>query len=97
MPRFFIEFDGAEGGPVEAQYASAEEARNAAIVRLGGYLQEHPEFAYQRHWRVDIRDHAQHLVAHVIVATVNAPPPINWESFDRLPSTYRKDSRPLKD
>lgn len=97
MPRFFISFDGADEGPQEADYASLDEARNAAIVLLGGYLQEHPEFAYNRHWRVDVRDHAQRLLAHVIVATVDAPSFINWESFEKRPSTYKKDSRPLKD
>ena len=77
MAKFFIKFDGAPDDEQEAEYASVDEARNAAIMLLGGYLQEHPEFAYQQHWRVDLRDHAHRMVAHVIVATVAAPPPIN--------------------
>ncbi|UAK25663.1 DUF6894 family protein [Sphingomonas nostoxanthinifaciens] len=94
MSRFLIKFDGTDE-QLEGDYASVDEARNAAISILGEYLQKTPEFAYRQHWRVDVRDHAQRLVFHVIVATVAAPPPINWESFDKKPSTYIKDGRPL--
>ena len=90
MPKFYIRFDGATDGDIEADYQSLSDARNAAVKMLGGYLQKHPEYAYQRHWRVDVRDHAQRLLAHVIVATVEAPPPINWESFDKLPEAYKQ-------
>ena len=85
MAKFYIKFDGASDGEKELDFASVDEARNAAIVLLGGYLQEHPEFAYERHWRVDLRDHARRLVYHVIIATVAAAPRINWESFDHKP------------
>ena len=90
MAKYYIKFDGAPEDEQEADYASADEARNAAVMLLGAYLQEHPEYAFQRHWRVDVRDHARRLVTHVIVATVDAPPPINWESFAERPEGYKR-------
>ena len=82
MPIYSIEMDGTREDPVSAEYESLEQARNAAIVLLGGYLQEHPVFAYERHWRVDVKDQAGRLLLHVIVATVDAPGFINWQSFE---------------
>ena len=82
MARFYIDMDGDEPDEVGVDVASLDEARNEAIVRLGGYLRERPDFAYRRHWRVDVKDHAHRLMLHVIVATVVAPPPINRDSFD---------------
>ena len=82
MARYFIKFDG-EGTPEnEAEYPSLEAARNAAISLLGAHLQAHPEYAYERHWRVDVLDHSKRLLLHVIVATVDAPKPLNWASLD---------------
>ena len=81
MPRFYIDLDGAEQDQDGAEFPSLDAARNAAIERLGVYLQAHPDFAYSRHWRVDVRDSSRRLLLHVIVGTVIAPPPINKASF----------------
>jgi hypothetical protein len=82
MPRFYIDFDGATQDEGGQDFPDSEAARNAAVERLGVYLQDHPEFAYSRHWRVDVRDSARRLVLHVIVSTVQAPPPINFASYE---------------
>lgn len=82
MPRFYIDLDGAIKDEVGTDFASVDEARNAAIQRLGEYLQVDPAFAYARHWRVDVRDSSRRLLLHVIVGTVVAPPPINKASFE---------------
>lgn len=82
MAIYFIKFDGAEEYERQVEHPSIAEARNDAVAMLGGYLQEHPEFAYERHWRVDLFDESRRLLLHVIVATVDAPKPLNWASFD---------------
>ena len=83
MPFFYIDLDGATKDEQGTEFATVDDARNAAIERLGAYLQRHPEFAYARHWRVDVRDSSMRLLLHVIVGTVVAAPPINWASFDQ--------------
>ena len=82
MPRYYIDFDGAEQDVEGQDFADNDAARNAAIELLGTYLQHHPEYAYARHWRVDVKDSARRLLFHVIVGTIVAPPPINFASFD---------------
>lgn len=82
MPRFYIDLDGAEQDEEGREFPSLEEARNAAIERLGLYLQKHPDFAYHQHWRVDVKDSSRRLLLHVIVGTILAPPFINKASFE---------------
>ena len=82
MSSYNIESPGPGGSETERDFASPEAARDAAITMLGEYLQHHPDFAYQKHWRVDVRDHSRRLLMHVMVATVDAPPPINFRSFE---------------
>lgn len=81
MPLFSIKLDGSESPVVEEDFAGVDEARNAAVSILGSYLQEHPEYANNRHWRVDLKDHRGRLVLHVVVATVEAPLPLNVASY----------------
>lgn len=82
MPRYFIAFDGSGQPDLERDFSSTDAARDAAVVLLGEYLQQHPEFAYNRHWRVDLKNHDRRLLLHVMVATVDAPPPLNFRSFE---------------
>jgi len=81
MPLFSINLDGSASPAVEEEFAGVDEARNAAIKILGAYLQEHPEYAINRHWRVDLTDHRGRLLLHVVVATVEAPLPLNVASY----------------
>jgi hypothetical protein len=88
LARYYIDLDGAEPDREGADFASVEDARNAAIVRLGAYLQEHPEYAVERHWRVDLKDSGQRLLLHVIVATVDAARALNRTTYE-APPTHR--------
>ena len=82
MALYFIVFDGPGGGELERDFPSREAARDGAISLFGQYLYEHPEYAYKNHWRVDLRDHDRRLLLHVIVASVDAPPPLNFRSVE---------------
>ncbi len=82
MARYFISFDRSGADEIEREFATLEDARNAAVAMLGHYLQTHPEFAYNKHWRVDLKDQSHRLLLHVTVATVDAPPPLNFRSFE---------------
>jgi hypothetical protein len=84
MSRYFIDFDGSPPDGEGADYASLDDARNAAIAGLGARLQADPSYALNRHWRVDVRDADHRLLLHVIVATVEAPRPLNRESYDPI-------------
>ncbi len=54
--------------PVEAK--GLNEARNAAIRYLGQYLSEHPGFADEGHWQLNVENDVGQSLIHVIVATV---------------------------
>ena len=51
---------------------SLSDARNKAVKYLGAYLIEHPSFADDGHWRVNVEDEAHTELFHVIVATVTS-------------------------
>jgi hypothetical protein len=51
---------------------SLSDARNKAVKYLGAYLIEHPGFADDGHWRVNVEDQAHNELFHVIVATVTS-------------------------
>ena len=82
MAHYYIVFDGTGGAELKRDLPSPDAARDAAVIELGKYLQAHPEFAYSRHWRVDVKDADRRLLLHVMVATVDAPPPLNFRSFE---------------
>ena len=82
MNRFYIELDGADMPEVQVDALSVDAARDQAVVMLGGYLQEHPDFGHQKHWRVTVRDASRRQLMYVIVACVEAAPKLNLASYD---------------
>lgn len=72
MPRYFLNFAGRERERTEIECDDVDTARNEAVRHLGSYLADHPGFADEGHWRVNVEDNAGRPVLHVIVATVTA-------------------------
>lgn len=72
MAKFVLSFAGRENDRTVVDCGTVAEARNEAIRRLGSYLMEHPGFADEGHWRVNVEDDAGSNLLHVIVATVPA-------------------------
>lgn len=54
--------------PIEAE--DVAQARNEAVRYLGRYLSEHPDFADEGHWQLNIENETGQSLVHVIVATV---------------------------
>ena len=72
MPKYIFSFEGRERVEKTVEYESVDEARNEAVRYLGTYLSEHPEFAGEGHWRVNVSDEMRQELLHVIVATVSS-------------------------
>lgn len=79
MALFFFKLAGPERDRVGREFDTVDEARNGAVRHLGAYLSDHPEFANEGHWRVDVEDEFGRSLLHVIVATVNARRPLNGD------------------
>ncbi|MDO6414323.1 hypothetical protein Q4F19_08005 [Sphingomonas sp. BIUV-7] len=84
MAKFFIKLDGIEQREIEIDAETVEEARDRAIVTLGGYLQENPSYADHRQWRVDIQDALRRHQMYIIVACVEAAPRPNLASYESV-------------
>lgn len=70
--KYVFSFEGREHESKTVECESLDEARNEAVRYLGSYLSQHPGFANEGHWRVNVEnDRHQHLL-HVIVATVTS-------------------------
>jgi hypothetical protein len=72
MPRYVFRFEGREHESRAGDYENVDSARNEAVRYLGSYLSEHPGFANEGHWRVNVEDGSGTELLHVIVATVTA-------------------------
>lgn len=72
MSHYYFTFSGRERERFEVQCDTVDEARNEAVRRLGQYLTEHPGFAAEGHWRVNLENDVGQELLHVIVATVVA-------------------------
>jgi hypothetical protein len=72
MPKYIFSFEGREQVAKTVEYDSIDEARNEAVRYLGTYLSEHPEFAGEGHWRVNVSNELRQELLHVIVATVSS-------------------------
>ena len=74
MPRYVFRFEGREHESKAADFDTVDQARNEAVRYLGSYLAEHPGFANEGHWRVNVENAFGQNLLHVIVATVTAKP-----------------------
>lgn len=72
MPRFFFSFSGRTPDRVGAECDTVNEAQSSAVRLLGSYLADHPDYAGEGHWRVEVEDELRRPVLHVIVAAVPA-------------------------
>lgn len=72
MATYVFSFEGREHERKTADFETLDEARNAAVRYLGKYLADHPGFADEGHWRVNVQDTMGQSLLHVIVATVTA-------------------------
>jgi len=70
MSLYYFTFSGRERERFEIECESVDEARNEAVRYLGKYLAEHPGFADEGHWRVNVENCDGEELLHVIVATV---------------------------
>jgi hypothetical protein len=76
---FFFRLDGPVRDRTKVTCSTVDEARNEAVRYLGRYLANHPEFAAEGHWRVNVENSGGQSYLHVIVATVT---PKNAVSLD---------------
>ena len=72
MPNYTFSFEGREHASKSTECETIDEARNEAVRYLGAYLSQHPGFADEGHWRVNVEDDSGHQLLHVIVATVDS-------------------------
>lgn len=72
MPLYIFSLAGRQISYEIVECASISDARNKAVKYLGAYLIDHPGFADDGHWRVNVEDEAHNELFHVIVATVTS-------------------------
>lgn len=70
MNDFYLNLAGESRGRTPVVAANLEDARNAAVRFLGQYLSDHPTFADEGHWRLNVEDEAGTVLTTVVVATV---------------------------
>lgn len=70
MPQFFFNFSGRDRDVMGENCATLDDARNSAIRLLGAYLADHPGYADEGHWRVQVEDDLRRPLLTVIVAAV---------------------------
>jgi len=71
MPNYRFRFAGRERDEIMVKCDDVDAARNEAVRQLGAYLSEHPGFADEGHWRVEVESEQCEPLLHVIVATVS--------------------------
>jgi hypothetical protein len=71
MNTYILSFAG-ENTYKTIECESLSDARNQAVKYLASYLIDHPGFANDGHWRVNVEDEAHNELFHVIVATVTS-------------------------
>jgi hypothetical protein len=82
--KYVFSFEGREHESKEVECVSLDAARNEAVRYLGAYLSQHPGFANEGHWRVNVEDDRNHHLLHVIVATVTSRYTRDLEEMDRI-------------
>lgn len=70
MGKFYLKLVGSSRDRTTIEANELEEARNEAVRHLGRYLSEHPGFADEGHWQLNVEDETGKPLVHVIVATV---------------------------
>jgi hypothetical protein len=70
--KYVFSFEGREHESKTVECSSLDEARNEAVRYLGIYLSQHPGFASEGHWRVNVENDRHQPLLHVIVATVTS-------------------------
>lgn len=70
MTRYVFRLKSTSEAPVDCQCEDITEAQVEAVRYLGRYLSEHPSFANEGHWQLDIENRMGQSLAQVIVATV---------------------------
>ena len=71
MSHYYFDLVGVDEDNIGAEFRSPGDARNAAIVYLGEYLRDDPNYATQGHWQVDIYDDSRSLLFNIVVSTVD--------------------------
>lgn len=71
MARYFFDMIGVDVDDIGVECATPGEARNAAIIYLGEYLCDFPDYANEGHWQVDVYDKDRQPIFNVVVATVD--------------------------
>lgn len=72
MDRYILRLEGREREGKTIDCETLDQARNEAVRFLGAYLSDHPGFADEGHWRVNVEDETGRDLLHVIVATVTS-------------------------
>jgi hypothetical protein len=72
MPTYTLTFEGREHVSKKVECGTLADAQNEAVRYLGAYLADHPGFATEGHWRVNVEDETHRQLLHVIVATVTS-------------------------
>lgn len=70
MTTYYLKLVGPSRDRVAIEAESVDQARDAAIRYLGRYLSEHPDFAEDGHWQLNLEDASGQSLVHVIVAAV---------------------------
>jgi hypothetical protein len=70
MTTFYLNLLGPSRDRTPIEAGNIEEARNEAVRYLGRYLSEHPGFAEEGHWQLNVENASGQSLIHVIVATV---------------------------
>lgn len=70
MKSYYLRLVGPNRDRTLIEAAGLEEARNEAVRYLGRFLSEHPGFAEEGHWQLNVENASGQSLIHVIVATV---------------------------
>jgi len=82
--KYVFRFEGREHESKSKECESLDEARNEAVRYLGSYLSQHPGFANEGHWRVNVENDTHQHLLHVIVATVTSRFTKDSEAMDEI-------------
>jgi hypothetical protein len=70
MVTYYLRLVGPSRDRIQIEAEALEQARDEAIRFLGRYLSEHPDFAEDGHWQLNVEDASGQSLIHVIVAAV---------------------------